>query len=78
MLNLGTGNGVTVLETIQAFEKVSGKKLNYELSGRRAGDVVAVYANNNKARKLLNWTCKFNLNDIMETAWKWELVLSKM
>jgi UDP-glucose 4-epimerase len=78
VLNLGTGDGVTVFEAIHAFEKISGKKLNYELSGRRAGDVVAVYANNNKARKMLNWTCRFTLNDIMETAWKWELALSKM
>jgi UDP-glucose 4-epimerase len=78
VLNLGTGNGVTVLEAIHAFENITGKKLNYVLSGRRAGDVVAVYANNNKARKMLNWTCKYTLNDIMETAWKWELTLPKM
>jgi UDP-glucose 4-epimerase len=70
--NLGTGNGVTVLEAIQAFEKVSGKKLNVELAGRREGDIVAVYANNDKARKLLEWEPRYNLDDMMRTAWEWE------
>jgi len=73
--NLGTGNGVTVLETIAAFETISGKKLDYKLDERRTGDVVAVFANNDKARKLLKWEPAYNLNDIMETAWKWELKL---
>jgi UDP-glucose 4-epimerase len=77
ILNLGTGNGVTVLETLHAFEKVTGKKLNYELADRRPGDVVAVYANNSKARKLLNWTPQYNLDDMMKTAWQWELALGK-
>lgn len=76
ILNLGTGNGVTVLEAIHAFEKVTGKKLNYELAGRRPGDVVAVYANNSKARMLLNWIPRYNLDDMMKTAWQWELALS--
>src|SRR5690606_36056288 len=49
VFNLGSGNGVTVLELIKAFEKVSGKTLNYRVGARRPGDVVAVYANNNKA-----------------------------
>jgi UDP-glucose 4-epimerase len=76
ILNLGTGNGVTVLETIHAFEKVTGKKLNYTLAERRPGDVVAVYANNNKAKALLGWTPKFGLEDMLRTAWQWEQVLS--
>jgi UDP-glucose 4-epimerase len=75
--NLGTGNGVTVLETIQAFETVSGRKLDYELAPRREGDVIAVFANNDKARDLLNWNPEFNLEEIMDTAWKWELKLGK-
>lgn len=70
--NLGTGNGVTVLETINAFETVSGKKLDYKLDGRRPGDVVAVYANNDKARTQLGWVPAYNLEDIMRTAWDWE------
>ena len=51
VFNLGSGNGVTVLEAINAFEKVSGIKLNYELGPRRPGDVIAVYANNDLAKK---------------------------
>ena len=72
VFNLGTGNGVTVLETIKAFEAVTDKKLDYQLAERRAGDVVAVYANNDKARNLLGWQPKYDLQDIMRTAWKWE------
>ena len=70
--NLGTGNGVTVLETIKAFETVTGKKLQFQLGDRRPGDVVAVYANNDKARLQLGWKPQFSLEDIMRTAWQWE------
>ena len=49
--NLGTGEGVTVLELIEAFEKIASQKLNYSITDRRAGDVIAVYANNDKAKK---------------------------
>lgn len=70
--NLGTGNGVTVLEAIKAFEKVSGVKLNYQIGPRRPGDVIAIYANNDLARKQLGWTTEYTLEDMMSTAWKWE------
>ncbi|MEP6845325.1 MAG: UDP-glucose 4-epimerase GalE [Panacibacter sp.] len=73
VFNLGTGNGVTVLEAIKAFEKVSGIKLNYTIAPRRAGDVIAIYANNDHAVKSLNWHIKYNLEDMMCTAWEWEL-----
>jgi UDP-glucose 4-epimerase len=76
IFNLGTGNGVTVLEAIDAFERVTGKKLNYSLAERRSGDIVAVYANNDKSRKLLGWSPKYSLDDMMKTAWNWELILS--
>jgi len=72
VFNLGTGNGVTVLEAIHAFEKVSGLSLNYEIGARRPGDVIAIYANNDLARKVLGWEPKFSLEDMMSTAWKWE------
>ncbi|HMX77583.1 MAG TPA: UDP-glucose 4-epimerase GalE [Chitinophagaceae bacterium] len=72
IFNLGTGNGVTVLEAIQAFEKVSGVQLNFEKGARRPGDVVAIYANNDLAKKQLGWETKYHLDDIMLTAWKWE------
>jgi UDP-glucose 4-epimerase len=72
VFNLGTGNGITVLEAIEAFEKVSGIKLNYEIGPRRAGDVIAIYANNDLAKNILGWKPGFSLEDIMSTAWKWE------
>ena len=72
VFNLGTGNGVTVLEAIKAFEKVSGVKLNYQIGPRRPGDVIAIYANNDLARKQLGWDPRFGLEDMMSTAWKWE------
>ncbi|HRX93524.1 MAG TPA: UDP-glucose 4-epimerase GalE [Chitinophagaceae bacterium] len=72
VFNLGSGNGVSVLEAIQSFEKVSGQKLNYELGPRRPGDVVAIYANNDLARSVLGWDPAYTLDDIMSTAWKWE------
>ena len=72
VFNLGTGNGVTVLEAITAFEKVSGMKLNYVIGPRRPGDVMAIYANNDLAKKLLGWIPKFSLEEMMATAWKWE------
>ena len=77
IFNLGTGNGITVLEAIQAFEKVSGMKLNYEIGPRRAGDIVAIYANNDYAVKKLGWTCKYDLDQMMQTAWEWEKSLAK-
>jgi UDP-glucose 4-epimerase len=77
VFNLGTGNGITVLEAIQAFEKVSGVKLNYEIGPRRAGDIVAIYANNDKAVKELGWNCKYGLDEMMLTAWQWEQSLAK-
>lgn len=72
VFNLGTGNGVTVLEAIKAFEKVSDVKLNYRIGERRPGDVVAIYANNQLAVDKLHWQIKFGLDDMMRTAWLWE------
>lgn len=73
IFNLGTGEGITVLEAIKAFEKVSKQQLNYKIGQRRAGDVVQVYADNQKARHHLQWHTQYTLEDMMETAWNWEL-----
>jgi UDP-glucose 4-epimerase len=73
VFNLGTGNGVTVLEAIKAFEKVTGKQLNYKIAPRRAGDVVAIYANNAHAVNTLKWNIQYGLDEMMDTAWQWEL-----
>jgi len=75
VFNLGTGNGVTVLEVIHSFEKVSKVKLNYEIGPRRPGDIIAIYANNDKAKQVLGWQPKYSLDEMMKTAWDWELKL---
>jgi UDP-glucose 4-epimerase len=72
VFNLGTGIGVTVLEAIHSFEKVSGVKLNYEIGPRRAGDIIAIYASNELAKNVLGWNPKYTLDEMMETAWEWE------
>lgn len=77
IFNLGTGNGVTVLEAIHAFEKVSGVKLNYEIGPKRAGDVIAIYANNDAARKSLGWEIRSDLTEMMRSAWAWELKIKE-
>lgn len=78
VFNLGSGDGITVLESIRAFEESTGIKLNYTIGPRRAGDVVAIYANNDKAQKELGWKPRFGLEDIMKTAWKWEQYIEKI
>lgn len=70
--NLGTGTGITVLEAIKAFERVTGVSLNYTIGPRRPGDIMAIYANNDKAIRELGWKPQFSLDDIMATAWQWE------
>lgn len=77
VINLGTGNGVTVLEAINAFEKISGNKLNFEIGERRDGDVGAIYADNSKAKLLLGWEAKKTIDEMMDSAWKWEQYLSE-
>ena len=77
VFNLGTGDGVSTLEAIEAFEKISGKKLNYKIGPRRPGDVMAIYADNLLAKEKLNWIPQYSLNEMMATAWNWELKLQK-
>jgi UDP-glucose 4-epimerase len=72
LYNLGTGEGVTVLEMLKAFERVSGKRLNYTIGARRAGDVPAIYSDSGKAKKYLNWAPIHSLNEMMSSAWQWE------
>ncbi|MBE0392980.1 UDP-glucose 4-epimerase GalE [Flavobacterium sp. PL002] len=70
--NLGTGTGSSVLEVIQAFEKVSGTKLPYKIVGRREGDITEAYANTDKANTVLGWKAASTLDEAMASAWKWE------
>ncbi len=78
VFNLGIGNGVTVLEAIKSFEKVSGEKLNYTIGDRRAGDVVAIYSDMEKATNVLKWKPNRTIDEIMQTAWKWEQARSEV
>ncbi len=70
--NLGLGKGFSVLDIIKSFESVSGKKINFEIVERRAGDVDSVYADSSLAEKELDWKAKFELNDMLNSAWLWE------
>ncbi|MFD0835936.1 UDP-glucose 4-epimerase GalE [Mariniflexile aquimaris] len=72
VFNIGTGKGSSVLEVINAFEEVSNQKLNYKIVDRRAGDVVAAYADTSKANNILCWKAKLNLKDALASAWKWQ------
>jgi UDP-glucose 4-epimerase len=72
VFNLGSGNGVTVLEAIRTFEKVNDVKLNYTIGPRRSGDVISIYASNDLAKSQLGWEPQFSLEDMVATAWKWE------
>ena len=72
VFNLGTGKGSSVLAVIQAFEKVSQKKLPYKIVDRREGDVIEAYADTEKANAVLGWKTELSLEQALESAWKWE------
>ena len=72
IFNLGSGVGSSVLEVIQAFEKVSDKKLAYKIVNRREGDVTMAYANTDKANSVLGWKTQLSLEEAIDSAWKWE------
>ncbi|MEY2595376.1 MAG: UDP-glucose 4-epimerase GalE [Bacteroidota bacterium] len=78
VFNIGSGDGITVLESIKAFEETTGEKLNYVIGPRRPGDVIAIYANNDKAKNELGWIPKHDIKDIMHSAWKWEQYIEKL
>ncbi len=72
VINLGTGNGVSVLEMIKAFESANQMALPYKFGPRRAGDVMSVYSDISKAKKLLGWQPARSVEEMMRSAWKWE------
>lgn len=72
VFNLGTGKGISVLEVVNSFEKVTGQKLNYAIVERRPGDVEKVYADTTFANEELGWKAESSLDDILSSAWKWE------
>ncbi len=75
VFNLGTGHGNTVLEAVNTFEQVNGVKVPYMIGPRRAGDVVAMYADTTKSREVLGWRTEFTLGDALRDAWRWQLAL---
>jgi UDP-glucose 4-epimerase len=72
VINLGTGDGNSVLDIINVSEKLTGKKVNYEICPRRAGDPAILVADNQKALEILEWIPKYDLTKIIETAWEWQ------
>ncbi|OOB80414.1 MAG: UDP-glucose 4-epimerase GalE [Epulopiscium sp. Nuni2H_MBin003] len=68
-INLGTGTGTSVLQIVEAFEKASGRKIEYKMMPRRAGDVATCYAEASKAKKLLNWEATKNIDDMCRDSW---------
>jgi UDP-glucose 4-epimerase len=72
IFNLGTGRGVSVLEMVNTFEKVTGVKLNYQIVGRRAGDIEQVWADTKFANEELGWKAQSTLDETLVSAWKWE------
>ncbi len=72
VFNLGTGKGVSVLEAIQSFERISGIKLKYSMAGRRAGDIEKIWADPSLANRDLGWKTLSTLDESMQTAWEWE------
>ncbi|HEX5742455.1 MAG TPA: UDP-glucose 4-epimerase GalE [Flavobacteriaceae bacterium] len=72
VFNVGTGKGSSVLEVINAFEKVSNTKLNYKIVGRREGDITAVFANTTLANRELGWKAELTLEEALLSAWNWQ------
>ena len=77
VFNVGTGQGVSVLGLIMAFEKVTGVRLPYTMAPRRAGDVVRVFADTRFANEELGWKAEHNLDDMIRSAWAWEQNLDR-
>ncbi len=70
--NIGTGSGVSVLELVHTFERVTGQKVNYRIVGRRAGDIEKIYADTTKANNVLGWKSAATLDETLLSAWNWE------
>jgi len=75
--NIGTGNGLSVLGLIKAFEKATGEKVNYKIVGRRAGDIEKVWADTTLANQELGWKAEVPIEETLANAWKWQQALMK-
>ncbi|MBC8265970.1 MAG: UDP-glucose 4-epimerase GalE [Flavobacteriales bacterium] len=77
VFNIGTGEGLSVIQAVNYFEKANNKKINYEIGPRRGGDVEEIYSDNTKVEKLLNWKAEISVETAMKDAWNWELKKEK-
>lgn len=77
IVNIGTGNGVSVLEAIEAFEEVSGEKLNYSIGPKRDGDIGIIYSDCRKAKETFGWEAKRDIKEMMRSAWEWQKTMRK-
>lgn len=75
IFNLGTGDGVSVLELIESFERSTGVKVPYRIAPRRPGDIVKVWADPSRANNVLGWRTEISLDETMRSAWNWQLRL---
>ena len=76
IINLGTGNGISIFEVINCFEKAVGFKLKYKIGSRRNGDISMIYANNEKAKTVLKWAPKRSLEEMLKSAYYWSKSLT--
>jgi len=72
IFNIGTGRGVSVLELVHKFEEVNGLKINYKIAPRRAGDIIAIWADPARANAVLGWRAERSLDETLAAAWRWE------
>jgi UDP-glucose 4-epimerase len=71
-INLGTGNGVSVLEIVNSFKEISGQDIPYKVSPRRAGDVAEMFADASVAKELLGWSAERDIHTMIEDTWRWQ------
>jgi UDP-glucose 4-epimerase len=77
-VNIGTGAGTSVLEIVNAFERITGLNLPYVIGPRRTGDVIEIYANATKGKELLGWKARLSIEDAIKDAWAWENYLATL
>lgn len=75
VFNVGTGNGSTVMEVVETFQKVNNVPLNYKIGPRRGGDIEQIWADTTKVNNVLGWNAQYDLNDMMQHAWAWQRAL---
>ena len=75
IFNIGTGRGLSTLEVVEGFEKATGVKVNWQYAPRREGDIEKVWGNVDKANNVLGWRADTPIEDVLASAWKWQVKL---